>query len=509
MEAATSTPPSFGVGVTAVALFLVLAIALPLAIVTDSRAKSVQLYPVLVLWALCLLTSARLAEFVLRRRAQLVRLAFYVFCYVFIGISGLAQIVFGQFPLSSTQAIPPDTIARAATMFFVGFLAHEVGYLLPGRRASRARSWAVPIPSIKLPVSLNMGVVRLFCVLGVLTSAAAVAIAGIGPFITSREAAGTAMLSDATGPQAYAMQDKALPLLWSRTYHMLPFVGLLLLLHVMRRDATKRTRGYVLLAVVLAGCNVVVNNPLGNSRLWAGIVAFGFLSAVVDLRRPRAVFWTAVVMIVSFFFVFPIADAFRRTVSPGLSAVAGSSSNPLVALTTSGSFSAFQTGVTGLQYVDKNGLTWGVQLIGGLFTLVPHSIWASKPPDTGHLIDPVYNRAATFWTEMHVNFGLVGVILGLLLLGVLARRFDDAFVTGRSWALIVVPLMSPFYFILLRGTLSAAVGTIMPLACLLIAGIWRGRPIGEIAARTPLRRSWPWYRPGTAAAVPRQLPSAG
>jgi hypothetical protein len=265
----------------------------------------------------------------------------------------------------------------------------------------------------------------------------------------------------------------------------------------------------VLLAVVLAACNLVVNNPIGNSRLWAGIVAFGFLSAVVDLRRPLAVFWTAVGMVVSFFFVFPLADAFRRTAAPGLSAATAlSSSNPLDTLTTSGSFSAFQTGVTGLQYVDQHGLTWGSQLLGGLFTLVPHSVWASKPPDTGHLIDPVYNRAATFWTEMHVNYGLAGVIVGLLLLGVLARRFDDDFITGRSWALVVVPLISAFYFILLRGTLSAAVGTILPLACFLVVGLWHGRPIGEPAPKPAGRRRVPWHRRGTAAA-PRELPSTG
>jgi hypothetical protein len=72
----------------------------------------------------------------------------------------------------------------------------------------------------------------------------------------------------------------------------------------------------------------------------------------------------------------------------------------------------------------------------------------------------------------------------------------------------VVPLISAFYFILLRGTLSAAVGTILPLACFLVVGLWHGRPIGEPAPKPAGRRRVPWHRRGTAAA-PRELPSTG
>ena len=278
----------------------------------------------------------------------------------------------------------------------------------------------------------------------------------------------------------------------------MPFAGFFLLLHLMRRDETKRTPGYLALAVVLGVCNCIINNPLGNSRLWGNVVLFGILSVFVDLRRPRAVLVTTLGLTTAFLLVFPYADLTRRT---------GRSEallTPVQEFSASGSFSAFQTAANGLRYVDDHSLTWGRQLLGGLFTLVPRSVWPAKPPDTGFLIDPVYNRAATMWTEMHINFGVVGVVLGLGLLGVAARRCDDSFIAGRPWALILVPILSTFYFILLRGTLSAAVGTLLPiLLVLLLPLVVRGKPSGGTGV--PGRRRGPFS--GRARLPPIGLPA--
>lgn len=462
LRSRAAVAPPLDVWLSALLLFAALGVALPLMIVTNAKTTSGTGYPILVLWGISLLTAARLAEFLIRRRAELLRLAFYVFCYVFVGLSALAQVSVGQFPLSG-RTLQPDVVAGASTLILVGLLGHEVGYLLGGRRGSAQLMVArADLPSRRLPVTVHDRIVQLLCVIGILVSAAAVSSAGISPFFTSREAVGFATFGGDAGGQFFNVDDKAIGLLWSRIYHMVPFVALLVLLHVMRRDASKRRAGYVILASTLAVGNVIVNNPIGNSRLWAGMVALGFLSVFIDLRRPRVVFFTALGMLGSFLVVFPFADAFRRTDSAGF--VLG---DPFEALINDGSFSAFQTTANGVVYVNENGLTWGGQLAGGLLTLFPRALWPGKPVDTGNLIDPVGNRAATFWTEMHINFGLAGAVVGFLLLGVVARRLDDSFIIGRSWALVVVPVLAPFYFILLRGTLSAAVGIILPLGVLL------------------------------------------
>jgi hypothetical protein len=461
---------------------VVLGILLPLLLVSSSERSSLNGYVVVVLWGICIFSAVRLGGFLVYRRARLILMAFHVFCYVFVGLTPLAQIAAGRFPNAAHFATAAsinddDIIARTATLFLVGIVAHEIAYLLGSRRRGRpSRRTPTSAESVRdLVAALNVPVVQFLCIAGVLISVIAVAQAGLAPFFTSREAADSA-LTEIGG-------DGASGLLWYRVSHAVPFAGLFLLLHLMRRDETKRTPGYLTLAVVLAVCNCIINNPLGNSRLWANVVLFGILSVFVDLRRPRAVLATTLGLTTAFLLVFPYADLTRRT---------GRSEallTPVEEFSASGSFSAFQTAANGLRYVDDNSLTWGGQLLGGLFTLVPRSVWPGKPPDTGFLIDPVYNRAATMWTEMHINFGIVGVVLGLALLGVMARRCDDSFIAGRPWAMILVPILSTFYFILLRGTLSAAVGTLLPiLLVLLLPLVVRGKPSGRAGrSRTSTR----------------------
>jgi hypothetical protein len=446
-------------------LGVLLGVLAPLAIVTTGDVESRNLYTISVLWGICLFAAVRLGSFMVLRRAELIRLVFYVFCYVFVGITALAQVSTTHFPLALhfTTSVPitdDATISRTATLFLIGVIAHEVGYMLGGRRVVAHADPASGAATQHLPRVLNVRLVHVLCVVGVLVTLLALAASGLGPFLTSREAAGEALANDLVSSDGSGAG--AIGLLWYRLSHTLPFVSFFLLLHLMRNDRSRRTAGYLGTAATLAICNILVNNPISNSRLWSGVVLFGLASVFVDMRSPRAVAWTTAGMTAALLVVFPYADAFRWTDQ------SESYVDPLTGLSTNGSFSAFQTAANGLSYVDHYGFSWGYQLLGSIFTLVPRVLWRSKPPDTGFLIDPIYNRAATFWTEMHVNFGVVGVLVGLALLGILARRCDDSFKLGRTWALLVIPVAAPYYFIVLRGTLSAAIGTLLPVLAVLL-----------------------------------------
>ncbi|WP_426431861.1 O-antigen polysaccharide polymerase Wzy [Winogradskyella sp. HB-48] len=78
-----------------------------------------------------------------------------------------------------------------------------------------------------------------------------------------------------------------------------------------------------------------------------------------------------------------------------------------------------------VDYVGKEGMSFGFQLIGALLFFIPRSLWASKPLSTGelignHLIDDfgfTYNNLSnSMVSEGYINFGFLGVIFFALLL---------------------------------------------------------------------------------------------
>jgi hypothetical protein len=229
------------------------------------------------------------------------------------------------------------------------------------------------------------------------------------------------------------------------------------------------------LLLVLLVLNVVLNNPLGNSRLWAGVVIFALLSTALDLRRPLAIAAMTSALLILYTIIFPYADSFRRVDSTG-----PSFESPLALLQTDGSFSAFQTAANGVEYLSVAPHTYGEQIAGGVLTLVPRSLWVGKPIDTGSLIDPRFNRASTLWTEAQVDFGLIGVFILFIVLGAIVAQLDRGFeIAGTgSIAGLLVPLLAPFYVFLLRGSLSAAVGALLPLLFFILLST-RLEPGGE------------------------------
>ncbi|MBT8265594.1 MAG: O-antigen polysaccharide polymerase Wzy [Bacteroidia bacterium] len=83
-------------------------------------------------------------------------------------------------------------------------------------------------------------------------------------------------------------------------------------------------------------------------------------------------------------------------------------------------YDAFANVMATIDYVFKNGLTWGYQLLSGLLFFVPRSIWASKPNSTGEVIGDyviedygfVYsNLSNPLVAEGYINFGIIGVVI--------------------------------------------------------------------------------------------------
>ena len=130
-----------------------------------------------------------------------------------------------------------------------------------------------------------------------------------------------------------------------------------------------------------------------------------------------------------------------------------------------GDFDAFAQIVNTVELVATEGVTWGYQALGVILFWVPSSFWNSKPLDSGIVIAnfkgyDFTNLSAPLWSEFYLNFGWVGVAIGMLLVGYVARRLDES--SELSLRLhsepSILACILPFYsLILLRGSLLQAV----------------------------------------------------
>ncbi len=200
---------------------------------------------------------------------------------------------------------------------------------------------------------------------------------------------------------------------------------------------------------------LLIANPVSSPRyifgsiILAVLAAFGLYATVGRFRAVAAA--TLVGMIV----VFPVADTSRYETTTSVSL-----ENPLLSLTTS-DFDAFAQIVNTVQYVDLEGSTAGRQMLGTLLFWMPRSIWPDKPLDTGVMIAEYKeygftNLSSPLWGEFFIDFGWVGLILGMVLVGYWARRFDittEAQLRERSAPALIFCIL-PFYsLIILRGSL--------------------------------------------------------
>ena len=430
--------------------FLVLGILIPAA-VADMRWKSGGFNGALAV-GITVFLAARISALIAAGQPRMLQLGFYLFAYPFLGLASLAQISAFEFPLKG-QIYSVEQLSSALVTVAVGIAAFEVGCLLsPGRSHLAGVIHAEVRPAAVLSLT-GLGLVML---------AYAFATTGLQPFFSSREEVAQT-LAGTTSSQIYALDDKTGYLLRSNLTRVPIFVALIALCAAMRAGTWRYGRlgrpGTAMLALVLVLANVVANNFIGNSRFWFGVVFLGLIGCFVDWRTEKGFRVLAVAGLGTFVFLFGFLDIFRRAEGGAVSF-----NSPRETYLANGTYSGFQTIATGQQYLDAFSNTFGQQLATAVLTPIPRRFWEGKGVDTGAVIDPRYNRAATLWTELQIDFGLVGTIIGFLLLGAVAVRMQDLLVTASLPAAVILPIAAGVMILLLRGSLVTAMGSIYPLA---------------------------------------------
>ena len=440
-------------------VFGILAIALPLILmpVTREQANTAPgLYAVAVL--IVVLAAVRLALLISDERPKLIAGTFWMFLYISAGVVPIAQLhtqVFGFL-------ISTETLVSGGLMFLVAGLAFEAGHIASRRGGGDTEAVATgPQRVLTRP--------RLIAVSLVTIAASAVyvqTVGGVAVFFGSR-ADYTEAISE-SGLRSESSQ--VVSALLSAAAAAPALVALLGWLIVVRDRENRLKSDFAWLAVILA-VNLVVNNPLPNARYWTLTVLVGLAYALPGMGRTRFT-WAVVGGILGALVIFPYSDVTRYS-EPGEAAAV--EVVPISEKIASKDYDQVVMSANGAAYVNTEGFTLGHQTGSALLFWVPRSVWPAKGYDTGvmlgeHFDGEITNLSSPLPLEIWIDYGWVGLALGFVGIGFVARRLEDRLDFngpvgfGRtSFYALLLPLVAGYSFILMRGPLLQAMGRGMAL----------------------------------------------
>lgn len=401
-------------------------------------------------------SAVHLTVLVIKGYQKLISLTFWMFCYIWMGLAPLLQTISNHFPWPGNYST--TTLAYAMFVTILGYIAYDVGKLLAVNQSdvlnqrsgsglvifSRKRIYLLSL----LALPLTLLVIHL--------------IGGVETLFMSRVAFGEQIRSGfgSAGAEIVSSLLRA-PLV----------VSSIMLIWVWKNRTTLHLRKFekmmlvsvMFLLLVLA---LLVDNPISSARYMVGTVILGLLFITLPWSRRSSMFLWIVVLFVGLVLVFPYAALFRNTTNPSLNFV------PVVAqLTGSGDYDAFQSLVNTIKFVNYNGVTYGVQLLGVILFWVPRVVWPSKPIGTGQLVAEhagysFTNLSSPLWAEGFVNFGILGVILFMTIYGfgsgVLEQKYLYYRRNNASVLSALVPLLAAYQIFFVRGTLISTFAYIIP-----------------------------------------------
>jgi oligosaccharide repeat unit polymerase len=401
--------------------------------------------------------------------------AFYLFVFIWMALAPLTQLVMRQGPLAYDFNVP--NYVTGLLIVLAGVVAYEIGRVLARRGTSKQTvvraSTRVIVSSRYLMVSTLLGLP--------LVIALVYYIGGPSTLFTSRFAFSAAVFGEGDSKATGAITNAVLL--------VVPFVLAFLWL-IAAQQWERLTPVQWLLLVACNLLNVAINNPLAQSRFWVATVYLS-LAAVLFARRwsnfPR------IAIAASLFFLvvlFPFSDVFRYTDGSRQFHV----EDPVAQLALKGDFDAFPQLAQTIEWVQVNGLQLGHQLAGSLGFFVPRSIWADKAVDTGTLLGASaglgnVNLSAPLWAEGYIDFGLLGTVLYLGVLGYVFARISARLGFGPA-SIGFSCFLGVYQFVLLRGSLLQSMGVSVAICLMLLITIRRRVPEASVPDLAhPIRRS--------------------
>jgi oligosaccharide repeat unit polymerase len=198
--------------------------------------------------------------------------------------------------------------------------------------------------------------------------------------------------------------------------------------------------------------------PLGGmSRFIIGVVYLMLLMPFFSKKEYRH--GLIPILLIGLLFVFPSIDFFRNNAIENIANFELS-----FASFTSMDFDSYFMTVQTYRYVMDEGLTYGNQLIGALFTFIPRTLWEAKPVITGMLVTNTlggefWNVSSSIIAESVIDFGIFGLIVMPFGMAILIKGMDKLIL--KSNMLFIQPsfyILLGYTFFHMRGSLLTTFG---------------------------------------------------
>jgi len=137
-------------------------------------------------------------------------------------------------------------------------------------------------------------------------------------------------------------------------------------------------------------------------------------------------------------------------------------------------YDAFSNLLAAINYVSDYGITYGKQLLGGLFFFVPREYWQDKPLNSGKMIGQYLMQKHNMWFdnlsmpfigESILNFGATGIVIFAFGLALLILFFEKLYFSNDFLVKSVAVYFSFHIIFLMRGDFTNAfayfIGTIL------------------------------------------------
>lgn len=381
-----------------------------------------------------------------------VALVYFMFTFAWLGIGPAYQVSHDQMAWRDYTILANESLVIRTLVLNV--LATTMVFC--GTEVQRHRQRSQKQPRVSIAKSKNGGA-YLWCYLFgavLLTPLAVRAAGGLSTMFESRAARGNALANAGLSlAQAGGLQVALVTILPSA----LSIAGASLAGVRLRRNirlGIVRPSDIIALALAVS-LLFLFCNPFANSRF---ITSLAFGSLIITLLRPTSIHAGRIFAFIALLgtaIIYPLAEIFRKGLDSASSLRSGAQAFASM------DFDGFQQIANAIVYVEDFGHGWGHYTASALFYFIPRSIWEGKA--TPASLDVAANHGYSFTNlslplpaEMYIEFGWMGMVVVLFMLGYLFSRIDDAWLQGGVTSLgVLAPVMALSILGLVRGPLGS------------------------------------------------------
>lgn len=413
-----------------------------------------------IFYTIVIYSAFRLAKLMNKTTPKLLEISFFVFVYVFMGITPLAQVYYSNFPLLGEYS--NSSILFCGFLIILGIIGYEIGLFLGNKR------------------ELNSEIIRNYTS-GNLNLNLLIIIALIGFIVASQKFGGIQNLFLARN-ELNSMLNSTLSLVVYTAILRIPIlIALLFALvkwmnrgnhYIIFKSDFKLISSVIILFIV----NIIASNPFASARFWLGTVILSIVFIMLKWKKYTLQI-TIILFLMIMLIVFPYSDIFRNSTEN----ISLNVNHISTTLTEDGDLDAFQMLLNAKKYTDTYGYSYGKQLLGTFLFWVPRSIWEGKPIGSGQLVAEAMgykftNLSQPLWGEFYINFGSFGVFLLFLLYGWMTSKLQQGFIFSQELGLVTfyrvfVPIYAAYQIFLVRGELLSTFANLAFSIVFIIVGL--------------------------------------